>query len=925
MKNVAFFFFFFFFFLGCNEKDIIDEVYLNLEKNSHDINLPQWGPYTKKYIGVSHIPKIEDGIRFDLSVFPGLYNEKGIVPNVFKKSGFHPWEASPNLEYFSFRHDIKWKDKVYADISYSKIDTDSRAIKMTCVNNTDSEQNLVMHLMASIHFPPLQPHKPEDRINYNTIELPKNSKWFDALDYLSLNFASEGHQDQLVYDGMMRGEVREHDLVNGSGIGKGFGKRKGDKAFYEVEIPKGIKKGILCIRYKTEKQEDAKLKLSGIINQKVKLEASDKFRFLIIPLKDIKQDSTQLIIESRSKIPIIIDGFTIVNEQDFNLISIQRIKWDNVPEIIEGPTKTSIILKYENIDQYYGIYWDYPDFSFREWFFKDLPDSINKEQDDLNNHKIYGDSLGHYTDVFLKPILLQPYETKTLNGIVCTGSKEEVISKLKKGVAHDFDSSYKKARENIVTYNTVPEGKKYEFSQKLMATNTICNVVYPVYTQNQYIRHHAPGRKWDCLYTWDSGFIGIGLSQLSIQRGVENLNAYLNEPNEQSAFIHHGTPLPVQFYQFHELWNKTQSESLVINSYPKLKKYYDFLIGNISSSTTRNLNSGLIRTWDYFYNSGGWDDYPAQKYVHSNKLTKSITPTISTAHVIRIAKIMQMAAHQLNLKEDIEIYNNDIEQLAKALQDFSWDEETGYFGYVVHNKSGNPKEILNYKDSINFNMGLGGATPLISGICDENQTDRILSHLKTKGEIWSNIGLSTIDQRAPYYNKKGYWNGHVWMPHQWFFWKTMLDEGEADFAYKIAKTALDLWKKETESSYNCYEYFSIETEKGKGWHQFSGLSSPVLSWFNAYYQIGNITTGYDVWIKEKEFNEDYSELKSSLEIFNHKEKPFSIIVCLNPEYEYDVFWNDQKINFKQFNKGTLSISISEKESIGSLEIRKKSI
>ena len=151
----------------------------------------------------------------------------------------------------------------------------------------------------------------------------------------------------------------------------------------------------------------------------------------------------------------------------------------------------------------------------------------------------------------------------------------------------------------------------------------------------------------------------------------------------------------------------------------------------------------------------------------------------------------------------------------------------------------------------------------------------------------------------------------------------MLDEGEADFAYKIAKTALDLWKQETENSYNCYEYFSIETGKGKGWHQFSGLSSPVLSWFNAYYQIGNITTGYDVWIEKKEFNEDYSGLNSTVKIFNHKNKPFSIIVCLNPEFAYDVFWNDKEVDFKEFNKGTLSITINENTNIGNLKINKK--
>ena len=923
MKEAIVIFFVFISLLGCNKKENVGEIYSKLKKNSHDLNLPKWGPYTKKYIGLSHIPKVEEGIRIDFSVFPGILNKKTKAPNVFKKTGFHPWEASPNLEYFSFRHELKWKDKLYTDISYSKIDSNSRSIRIECVNNTSLQESLVLHLLASIHFPPLKPHNPELKIDYNTIKLPENSFWVDALDYQSFEYAKTKHRNDLAYDGMLRGEVRDHGLVNGSGIGKGFGKNIGDQVDYEFEIPKEIKNAILCLRYKTETKQNAKLKIKGIVNKTINLESSEEFKFIKVSLGNLKQEKHQLLIESKSKTPLIIDGYVIVAEKEFDLIKINTIKWNNIPEINEGPIPNTYILKYDNIDKYYGIYLNHPNIKHRDWVLKDLPDEYNIEVINPEKSKFFIDSKGYFTDVFIEPVIVEPNTTKIIDGMVCTGAKKEVISRLEKSNQINYTEIYNKSKENLPDYNTVPAGKKYEFSQKLMAANTISNVVYPVYTQNEYIKHHAPGRKWDCLYTWDSGFIGIGLSQLSIQRGVENLNAYLNEPGEQSAFIHHGTPLPVQFYLFLELWNKTQSDELVITNYPKLKRYYDFLIGNTSTSTTRNLNSGLLRTWDYFYNSGGWDDYPAQKYVHNNKLAKNVTPVISTSHMIRVAKILQMSAVHLDLMEDYNEYENDIKELSGALHDYSWDEESGYFGYVVHNKLGNPKGILKYNDSINFNMGLGGASPLISGICNENQANKILSHLKNKGEIWSDIGLSTIDQRAPYYYKKGYWNGHVWMPHQWFFWKSMLDEGEADFAYKIAKTALDLWKQETENSYNCYEYFSIETGKGKGWHQFSGLSSPVLSWFNAYYQIGNITTGYDVWIEKKEFNEDYSGLNSTVKIFNHKNKPFSIIVCLNPEFAYDVFWNDKEVDFKEFNKGTLSITINENTNIGNLKINKK--
>ncbi|WGF93441.1 MGH1-like glycoside hydrolase domain-containing protein [Aequorivita marisscotiae] len=893
-----------------------------ISKKSHDLSLPQWGPYTKKYVGISHIPNTEEGLRFDLAVFPSFYNKAIAPPNVLKTSNFHPWEASPNLDYFSYRHDLEWKDKVYTDIAYAEINPDARAIKMTCINNTDSIQNLSMHLVASMHFPPLAPHKPEIPLIYGIVNLPENGVWVDALDYETFTFKNPWIKDQLVPDGMLRGEIRENGLVNGSGIGNGFGKSAGDLVTYKFAIPTNIKDAVIAIRYKIEKEENAKLRLSGFVNTDVRLPASTTLNLVQTPIGDIQKGEFQLTVESTSKTAVNIDGYAIVPKKDLGSIEFKPVTWNSEPEIIEGPTPTSIILKYANTDTYYGISWDYADFKIAEWFAKDLPKDFNEQLNATEDTKFYGDKEGHFTDAAIQEIKIDPNSSKTINALICSGTLATVKTRLKNVKDLDYKDIFTKAKKKLHTYNTVPAGEKYLFSQKRMAATTITNVVYPIYTQHQYIRHHAPGRKWDCLYTWDSGFIGIGLSQLDIKRGTENLNAYLTGPEEQSAFIHHGTPLPVQIYLFQELWNKTQSDEFLKMEYPRLKRYYDFLIGNTSTSSTRNLDSGLIRTWDYFYNSGGWDDYPPQKYMHEQKMAKITAPVVSSAHMIRVAKILKMAAEALNISDDVVGYNKDIESLSAALNEYSWDEESGYYGYVLHSNSGKPEEILMYNDTINYNMGLGGVSPLIAGIGNEVQIQKTLSHLKTKGELWSDVGLSTVDQSAPYFNKTGYWNGRVWMPHQWFYWKAMLDLGEADFAHKIATTALEVWKRETEKTYNSYESFSIETKGGKGWYQFSGLSAPVLSWFNAYYQIGNLTTGYDVWVEKEKFNKDNSQLEATLKIMDHADKPFSLIACLNPAYSYDVYWNDKKVSHKEFNKGTLSITITGDADTGELRIEK---
>ena len=184
------------------------------------------------------------------------------------------------------------------------------------------------------------------------------------------------------------------------------------------------------------------------------------------------------------------------------------------------------------------------------------------------------------------------------------------------------------------------------------------------------------------------------------------------------------------------------------------------------------------------------------------------------------------------------MYDKDIERFSAALQKYSWDESSGYFSYVLYDENKKPNGKLLYQDKVNLDMGFDGLSPLVAGITTKEQTTRMLSNLKTPGHIWSPVGLSAVDQTAPYYTNTGYWNGTVWMPHQWFFWKTMLDLGEGEFAYKIAKTGLDVWKREVEASYNCMEHFMIETGRGAGWHEFGGLSTPVLSWFKTYFEPG---------------------------------------------------------------------------------------
>jgi hypothetical protein len=213
---------------------------------------------------------------------------------------------------------------------------------------------------------------------------------------------------------------------------------------------------------------------------------------------------------------------------------------------------------------------------------------------------------------------------------------------------------------------------------------------------------------------------------------------------------------------------------------------------------------------------------------------------------------------------------------------------------------------------VNADMGMDGAFPYIAGITDEHRSARILDNIKNG--MMTDIGVSVVDTRAPYYSNSGYWNGSVWMPHQWILWKALLDYGEYELANEIAEKALSLWEKDVSATYNCYEHFMIENGRGAGFHQFSGLSTPVLMWFESYYKPFSVSAGFRTIITEKKT--DGKNLSFSIQTDSAKA---SVIVCLKEDVDYtfecdaDVIKINKAAYLLKFNApGIFNVNVTEK-------------
>jgi hypothetical protein len=805
-------------------------------------------------------------------------------------------------------------------------------IRAQCVNATDAPQNLVLHWMASIHLPTEGTPKRSPLIPAR-VALPSGSMWVEGTEYAVLSLGHDSHRSNLSYDGHLRGEAGVSGFVNGQGLGNGFGLSEGDAVVYRVSVSRPIADALLVLRYRLPDRAEVKLSFPGLTSRIIRLRGTGDVAIREVSLdRALFGEVIVTIALSEHGVPLEIDGFALVPRRSLDDLRFEVATPVYAPKRLPGPRHDTLLLLYEGIPNAFGLAWGAQDgvaipFQVRDIYCDDLDTTLKYTVHNHTQLALFGPGEGHFTNVFQRPIFLAPHSVRVIMGSVYCGEPKDVYAQCAAfdPTATEWNEVHAAARRRAAFHEeseqsaSNPAGKPYLGGQERMAATLLTNIVYPVRTRGTWIRHYTPGRWWDSLYTWDAGFIGLGLAELDLDRAVDTLNAYVTEPDtEDAAFIHHGSPVPTQFYVFLDLWNRTQSRPLLEYFYPRLRQYHRFLAGRMGSSTTRNLRSGLIRTWDYFYNSGGWDDYPPQVHVHRYGMEHSVTPVISTAQVIRTAKILRMAA--LALGEETTEYDDDISLLSGALQSNAWDDESGYFGYVEHDEQGLPYAILRTADGANYNMGMDGASPLVAAICTPDQEKRLVDALMSEDHMWTPCGLSTVDRSAPYYAVDGYWNGAVWMPHQWLFWKALLDLGRADEAHRIASTALGLWQREVDLSYNCFEHFTVETGRGAGWHAFGGLSSPVLCWFGAYHRPGRLTVGLDTWIESLEVTDGKDGLRARLRLMGPPRHEPAIIVTLVPG-AYAATWNGSPVATHERYAGTLEIVLPRGQRVGDLVVR----
>lgn len=890
---------------------------------SIQFNMPIWGPYSKKYMGLSRIADSlkREGARFDFAVHPTLWNSSTPVPNVTVPSAYHLWQCSADYSFYSYRYELMWKDMVYADVSFSKINDEAYLMRCEFNNNTDLNQNCILNFFASLEFPVP---------SYVELETPERCVVINANNYLQYEYNTARPWDKQNTDGMFKGMFRDAAFYLGEGLGdrcdnahvhflnlRPFGAEAGDMVSYKITA-EDFENPVFAVRYRTVSDGDACFDMNG---SKIVLPASDKLDIIYLPFCE------NPVFTSLGGAGIELDFIAVVESSDKKILVVNK-KYDFIPETETEAAgrgyRTTLSYKYDDCD--FSILTHNKNTRQRSLDSGSLEDAlINRlsngdvTYDDLketfsNSFKRKSSDEGYFHNTLIKSIFITPHSAHTEYAVVSKGKFEPLAD-------DEYEQIYINCSAAAKTAAFNKSGEKYSLSTDILNATLLTNTVYPVYLHGENAVHHTPGKRWDSFYTWDSGFIGMGLLELSPKLCRYALEMYLSdEDNKDFAFLLHGSLVPTQFAEYLELLKRTDDKHSLDHLYDKMKRYYEFLQGRTAGSTTAKFGNGLLTVYDYWYSCSGMDDYPAQLEMIKNGAEEYSCPCLPTAQIIRAGKIMKMAASYLGRTDDIAVYDRDIAFSIEALNRLAWDEESGYFGYTMYDKDKNKPYIMKTEYGENWDKGFDGVYPLIAGAVEGERKTRLLNHIKNPKEMWSPAGISAVDMSASYYHEDGYWNGNVWMSHQWFVWKTMLDNADTDFAFEIADRALEMWKAETDFSYNTYECFGVSTRRGGWFHNFGGLSAPVSIWANAYYKPGIVTTGFDLWTDYQNTTSDSAEI--AFKYFGNNDK-YSIIVTLDDKYEYEAAIDGEKTEYNTRINGCMEFKIDGSVKSGILKITAK--
>ncbi len=898
---------------------------MEFNKN-YDLSLPEWGPYSPRYAGGGLVVDKEKGYLMEFPVAVGYINYPPSCIKVYPPTpsiNITAWAANEEMDYWVWRFtmdDINRKLCLakYALIEFVPVDKHSMVVCASFYKEISGGVGRFTFDLLCGQFP----LKPKIAINKG-----KDDLWVKASEYCEIYSQYRNYLDgrkPMVFTYEPSTYLRYEGATNGEALYLNY-KDKG--VVYYFRLPHTLGDAYLVFRYATFWADETQHFDIELDNQKITVPLPVKGTFspgssfddwltATHYLGKLTEGRHRLKITVNTTLPkrpahILLDGFAITRslppKDFFSLIKEPEGTLKVIKDV--QANSMSLINKRLETDQIFTLLGKGGMISLRDIKGDDITEALTKMGPYWYVHGTYpGQGIGRWLDLNISDISVIPFEKKTVYAVVIRGNDHAGNVRTAKKILSHAEEIVKKRRDHYQDTKYKVTNKHYQTAMEHNVSVSLMAATFPNIRKGKYVKFYAPLSVDRNFCFWDVGALALGLTEYSPKLALEAAATYFTDENEESLAIEHGSYTPTPVYAVWEAYIKTGDIEILKFFYPRIKRLYGLLSGNHPNSFFDPHKLNLVNAYHYEYESASCDDYPVSGactpplnhdfefhpwrrnlYLPKNpvKFTRGIQwPSDDvgcaglTSHVIRLAKILRLFAFFLGYKEDQTFFDSQIKRFFITMNKYMWDDKTGYFGWT----KGKNYQMIRDKNGFNFNMGIDGVMPLITKECTLDQVRKMLYNLKSPRHLWTRWGVTNVDKSAPYYIDDGYWNGSVWMPHQWFLWKAILDYDPA-FAKKIARTAVELWFREHERFLSPFEYF----KHGEGCiGDFSSICNAyVLKFFAAYYQHGNVVAGYDTVIHKVRYHPNKDALSITISAPFGPERG-GLVAVLSPSKEYRI-------------------------------------
>ena len=306
------------------------------------------------------------------------------------------------------------------------------------------------------------------------------------------------------------------------------------------------------------------------------------------------------------------------------------------------------------------------------------------------------------------------------------------------------------------------------------------------------------------IYLWDTCFIATYAKfhpdELPIANALDNFynrqeeDGYIcreyNADGEPYWPKYHPVSInpPLLAFAELELFGKSGDIERLKTVYPKLVRFYDFLVthyrGDDQLYFSDSLGSGMDNIPRYPF---GWRDdgagirFKSLKYdwfIYSDldaKWNRQGRSVDMSAQMVLFANNLCDIANHIGNTADVDRFRTGAAQTTDAINMHCWNQDDCFY------------YDLGYGQRI-LRRHIGMFWTLIAGVVPEERMVPFLGHLTDPNQFWRKIPVATTPADSPDFQPAGgYWHGSAWAPTNYMIIRGLEAVGQHDLAERLAR------------------------------------------------------------------------------------------------------------------------------------------